>query len=222
MFLVVVAVGLSANAQAPIRPSGALGTGGAVAAPRASGGQVAVIDLAFIYKNHTRFNESMTLMKQEAERFEQWLQEQKNEVQKMAEKRKAYGVGSAEYKSLDEQIARKQSDVEVQMKLKRKDLMEREAKTYYQIYNEIVYSVTNFSDSNGIGLVIRFSRDPIDRDNASSVLQGVNRPVVFQRNLDITDLILKELNRQEAPAGERIGTRPFVPGAQAPAGVRPN
>jgi Skp family chaperone for outer membrane proteins len=183
---------------------------------------IAVIDLGYIFKNHIRFKAAMDDLKKDADGFEAYLRQQRETAQKMQEKLRTFNAGTPDYKKTEEEMAHMQSDVQVQMTLKKKELMEREAKTYYNIYNEVVAATSDFADRNGISIVIRYSRDPIDKENAQSVLQGVNRPVVFQRNLDITDIVLQKLNGGTAPAPAPvtgggggvpggIGTRPTVP-----------
>jgi hypothetical protein len=88
--------------------------------------------------------------------------------------------------------------------------MEREAKVCYTAYNEVLQQVTEFANRNSIGLVLRFNSEEIDPDERGSVLQGVNRTVVYQRNLNITGPILERLNRGAAPA-EEVGARPGIP-----------
>ena len=45
-----------------------------------------------------------------------------------------------------------------------------------------------------IALVLRFDSEPIDKDSRTAVIKGVNRNVVFQRNRDLTDIILERVN----------------------------
>jgi hypothetical protein len=54
--------------------------------------------------------------------------------------------------------------------------------------------VAKFCQSYGIQLVVRFDRDAIDPSNPQEVLAGLNRPVIFQNSLDITNYIIESLN----------------------------
>ncbi len=101
------------------------------------------------------------------------------------------------------------ANAQVKMQLKRKDFLEREAKVYFDAYNEVLMAVSQFSDRNGIGLVLRFNGGEMDPTKRESVLQGVNRAVVFQRNLNITDYVIQRLNQGVAPAVSNGG--PQIP-----------
>jgi hypothetical protein len=49
-------------------------------------------------------------------------------------------------------------------------------------------------------------------------LQGVNRAIVFQRNLDITEEIIKRVNAANVAAAPAGGVRQGVAGGGVPAG----
>jgi hypothetical protein len=46
---------------------------------------------------------------------------------------------------------------------------------------------------------MRYSGEPIDPEDRASILQGVNRALVYHRNLDITDEIIDRVNRGRGP-----------------------
>jgi hypothetical protein len=136
----------------------------------------------------------MDRMKAQIEQFEQGLKKDQADFEKRREQLQAYKPSSPEFKQLEEQLAKLSSELNVKMQLKRKEFLEQEAKVYFNVYNEVVERVATFSDRNRIGLVLRYNSDEMDAQDRGSVLQGVNRPVVFQRNLDITDIILQACN----------------------------
>ncbi len=182
--------------------------------PRVSGGTaVAVIDINFIFKNHERFKQKMDEIKRDIEAFEGYLRDERNKITTQTEELKNQPAGSPAYKTLEESIAAMHTQLTLETGRKRKEILEREAKVYYNSYKEIEELVALFADRHGIGLVLRFNSEEMDSTKRESVLQGINRAVVFQRNLNITHLILDELSHRTPPA--RIGgnpRRPQVPG----------
>jgi hypothetical protein len=90
------------------------------------------------------------------------------------------------------------------------------------IYREIEDSVAMFAQRNRIGLVLRYTGDEMKPDDRASVLQGVNKPVVYQDRLDITQHILNQLNAGATmPAGGGVGPpAPGAAGSQIPAGTQ--
>ena len=75
----------------------------------------------------------------------------------------------------------------------KKDLLQREALQYYTSYNEILAAIDRIAQRHGIALVLRFDSRAMDPEDPQSVMQGMNRAVVLQRNLDITNMVIDEL-----------------------------
>ena len=133
------------------------------------------------------------------------------------DKLKQFAQGSPSYKQQEERVATMQSQLQVKVNLQKRDFMEKEAKIYHQVYQEIQREVAYFGQRHGIGLVLRYNSTPIDPNDRQSVLAGVNKAVVFQNNIDITFDILDRLNPRTSqntgggPAPARGGLIPGQP-----------
>jgi Skp family chaperone for outer membrane proteins len=194
------------------RPAAAPATAGAELA----GTRVAVIDIALIFKHHDRFNGQMGDIKRDIELFEAYVRDQQKTMKARMEELQTFNATSPEYKSRETDLARLQADLQIKIGQERKKFLEREAGVYYHIYEEIEKSVGTFATRARIGLVLRFNSDEMKPDDRASVLQGVNKAVVFHSGLDITKWIIEDLNRRpfnpnEKPAG------PGLPSVGAPA-----
>jgi Skp family chaperone for outer membrane proteins len=173
------------------------------------GTRVAVIDIPYIFKDHPRFKANIDQIKNEVTQFEATVRAEQERIRGMRNTLTTFDVGTPEYKRAEEQMAQGTSDLQVRMALKRKDFMEREAKAYYNAYREIEYHVQDFCTRNGFSLVLRFNQTEMNPLKLESIRQGVNRAVVYQRNLNITDLILQRLKQGSAPQAT-VG-RPAIP-----------
>jgi Skp family chaperone for outer membrane proteins len=199
-------IALLARAQAP-PPRAAQAVG--------PGTRVAVVDIGYIFKNHNNFKNLMEGMKKDVTAFEAELRKRGDEIRRNQEKLKGnelYKPGTPEYKRLEEEVADKQAKLQADTQLKRKEFLEREAKIYHRVYEEITREIGAFADRHRIDLVVRFNSQKIDPDNRQSVLEGVNRAVVFQRKLNITYSIVDALNRRSGAA---------TPGPVAGGGTKP-
>jgi Skp family chaperone for outer membrane proteins len=202
--LLSVLIGVSAGlAQAPAR-------GTAPAAPNPS---VVVIDINHIFRNHTRFKQSMEDMKADLQAAEATFQEKNKQIAEMAEGLKRYNPGTPEYNRLEEDVMRARADLQTQMALKKKELMLKEAGIYHRVYEEIVNEVAYFCERHGISLVLRYSSEKIDPQNANSVRAGVTRNVVYQRSVNITYDILERIRQMDPP---EVGDRRGDPRSQGP------
>jgi Skp family chaperone for outer membrane proteins len=179
---------------------------------------VAVVDISFIFKNHARFRTAMDNMKKEMDAIEVNLKGKRDQIAKIEEERNKFNAGAEQYKQLDDQLTREMANFNVEMTRLRKDFLDREAKEYYKTYLEVVDAVSKYARTRNIGLVIRFNGEPVDPNRREDVLREINKPVVYQNQIDITPDVLQELNRDLAQA-QRPGAPQQGPGA--PAGPQP-
>lgn len=171
------------------------------------GTKVALLDISHIFQNNTRFKATMDAMKADIENFEKHVKDRRTKLQAKGEGLKQWTVGSDEYKRAEAALAKESADLQVEIGLKKKDIMEREARVYYDAYSEIVRHVAYIGQQRNIGLVLRYNSTQIDRNDRNSVLQGVNRSIVYQNQLDITSLVLNSINgtaTQAAPSTPRV------------------
>lgn len=180
-----------------------------------------MIDIAKIFKGHVRFNQMMSDIKKDIEEFDGIVKAETGRLKSMGEQLQSYKTGSLEYKTKEEEIARLSSDLQVKVGLKKKELLEQEARVYYNVYRELEATVGRFAQANRITMVLRFNSEEMKEEDRNSVLQGVNRAVVYYHpNLDVTNYVLFELNKNVPTTA----TRPFTgpgPAPQPGPGPRP-
>jgi Skp family chaperone for outer membrane proteins len=161
--------------------------------PRAT--LVAVVDVPKVFESHPHFQSGRDAIQQQLKNAEAELARKQQELAKRSEALKNYNPGSPEYKRLEAELARLAADLQVQVRQAKKDLVQSEARQYYNTHVQILTAVERVANQNSIGLVLRFDSREIDPDNPQSVAQGVSRSVVFHRHLDITQLVVEELQR---------------------------
>lgn len=181
------------------------------AAMATAGSKIAVIDVSEVFKNHIRFKQAMEDMRKDVEGFEAVLQQHGAELQKKRELLQEVRAGTPDYDRIERDMAGFQAQVQADTQLKRKEFLQKEARIYYNVYAEIVKEVEYFAQRQGIDLVVRFNSGQIDPQDRKSVLEGVNRAVVFQQRINITTHILNRLNGPVTPGGgtaQQQGTAP--------------
>jgi Skp family chaperone for outer membrane proteins len=222
--------GASATARPPAvaAPAPAGPAGPAAARPAVTAPTVAVIDIARVFKEHNRFNDMMLDIKKDIEDFDAYVKNESSKLKAMSEALATFKPGSLEYKQREEEAARLTSDLQVKVGLKKKELLEQEARVYFQVYRELEQKVAVFAQQYSINMVLRFNSEGMKEDDRNSVLQGVNRAVVYYHpNLDITNYVVAELNRGtvrrnppptagQPGAGNGTATRPQIPGGPVP------
>ncbi len=174
-------------------------------------GPVAILDLTYIFKNHPRFQAMTEAMRGEVDAAEKQLSVERDAMQNLAKSIEQYKRGTPEYKQIEEELIKRQNDLQLKVNLQKKTFLEQEAKIYYTIYQEVNDHVRYFADSNGVSLVLRFNGDPIDRNDPQEVLKELNKSVIYyNRAIDITPIILEKLG----PPGARPVTGTGIPQQQ--------
>jgi len=132
---------------------------------------LAVIDVAKVFKEARPFNEKMQQMKIEVADFDRNVRARRGD-------------------NTDQMPPGLKAEVEA----KRAVFLADEATAYADTYREIEKVVETICRERDIGIVIRFSSDPMNPNDRSSVLQGVNRPVVYTAVPNLTAEVVAALN----------------------------
>ena len=186
---------------------------------------VAILDLTYIFKHHVRFKQMSEDMKRDVDAAESALKADRDSYQKLIQKLEDYKRGSPEYKQLEEEIAKRGSELNLRVNIQKKDFLEQESRIYYTVYQEILECVRRHSEQYGISLVLRFNGDPIDRNDPQEILKELNKSVIYYNQaIDITPVILDMTARMAPnPGGMRQPTAPaqgIPPAAGIPPGAR--
>ena len=199
-------------AQDPARrmpPLGAALTASALATPAddirpatiTTGTNIALIDIGHILKNHARYKASRDALQAKGKALQASANEQAEQLNAQASKLKDFQPGSLEFKRLEAELAQRHSDTRVKLELERRGLVDEEVKLYYRTYQEVQEAVKEIAEQYNIQLVLRFDGEKMDPADPDSIRRGLINSVVFQRNLDITELVLKSLNPPVANRG---------------------
>jgi Skp family chaperone for outer membrane proteins len=183
----------------------------APAAPPMAGQSIALLDVTYIFKNHPRFKGMMEEMRADVQRAENAVKVEREQIAKEAEDLQAtFRKGTPDYKAAEEKLANRQAQLAVNVNRQKSDFLQREAKIYNAVYQEIWQVTDYYCKQNGIGMVMKFNGDPADVDRPDTVLAKINQQVVwYQERMDITPVILKELSRAPA-ANPNAASRPGV------------
>ena len=177
---------------------------------------IAVVDITNIFKNHARFKASMESMKQQMKGIEQGLNTKKTAIQQKEKQRDGYKVGTNEYMQVDNQVTQMKADFTVEMTRLQKGFLVQESQVYYRTYLEVQDAIKLYAQKNNIGLVMRFNSIKIDPSRREDILRGINKPVVYNNQIDITADIIATVNRGAGTARANPATRAPVRGATAP------
>jgi Skp family chaperone for outer membrane proteins len=170
--------------------------------PGVQGMPVAIVDLAYIFKNHARLQAAIADMRRDVDAADKELQGEKETFRKLAMQLDEYRKGTPEFKDLEEQLAKRQNDLQLKVSIQKKNFIEQEAKILFNAYQEIQTHIKYYSEANRIFIVLRFNGDPIDQTDPQEVNREIGRFVMYyNRAIDITPIILEKISAAAPPAG---------------------
>ncbi len=163
----------------------------------ANAGYVTVLDVAKVFKNYPPFAQKLKQIEGEAQVLRDKIQQQQQQLQSEAQSViNTYKLGTPERKQAEGALEQKRAKMMTESRHAQTDLLNREAKLYFDTYVKMNQIVSAYAKQAGISLVIRFESDPIDRENRGAVIKGVNRNIVYQNSMDITVAIIKQMHAE--------------------------
>ena len=198
--LAIVALVLStaiASAQTAYRPpSNTQQQYPAAQAARPAVGNIAVLDMTRVFKEHARFKSLQDSMKAEVQGIDGALKKENDVIRDMAEDLRQFNIGTPEYTRLDSEITNRKAKLQADVQLQRKKLMLREAEMFHSVYEEVSREVEAIAQSRGLLMVVQYAETKSDPGRPDSVMQNLNKQVVWHsQSIDITDEVIARVNR---------------------------
>ncbi len=186
--------------------------------PRPSG-PVAVIDVAYVFKHHVRLQTLTNDLQRDIQAAETEVQNAKQAFESLQARMADLKKGSPEYKSLEEEMAKRQADLSIQINIQKRNFVEQQARMYSSVYKELSDVVKQHCEANGIALVMRFSGDPPDYNDPEEIFRDLNKTVIYYNTaIDITPHVLRAMN---ASMGSVTPTATPPGAGQLPGASRP-
>ncbi len=173
----------------------------------------AIIDIRAVFQQHEAFNQQLDLLRKQAEQFQAEAQQAEQRLIQQSESLRQYAPSSQEFRNGESQLAQQAAVLEVSQRNKMQEMMRAEARLHFDAYQQVRAVVTEQCEQRGVNLVLRFRNDPMDPQNAESVMQRVNSSVVFFRSdLDLTASVVAAIRQRSAETVSRssstLGTVP--------------
>ena len=115
---------------------------------------IAILDLPYLFRNHARFKQMDEVLKTEIGGAEgQFMTEQKA-MKELVTRLQELKPGTPEYKTLEEDLAKRDADMSLRINIMKKNFAEKKAKNYFEVYQEVMRYVNFHAQQTGIVLVI--------------------------------------------------------------------
>ena len=171
------------------------------------GHRVALIDVAYIFRNLPAVNAHISKVKADLKKEELELKQRRDTLKQAVEQLKTLKVGSADYARQEEYVANLESQLRLHRVHKYRELNEAEARLYYNSYQKIAAALRAIATDNNIQLVLNSSSEEMDVEQNDSVVRGVMKNVVYHdRTVNMTNTVMRYLEQQaNAPRAATSG-----------------
>jgi Skp family chaperone for outer membrane proteins len=172
-----------------------LGLAGPAVAQQASAPPIVVLDMTKVFKSHPRYVAEMADLKAKVTAAETAAQKDKAAILARKEQlqRATLSATSPEYRQQEEEIMQLEMNLSKRVQMQKKELFLQEVTINFSIYQEIMAHVERYCTAYNISMVVRYNSEKLDKEHPESLLQLMNQPVVYQKGIDITQIIMNAI-----------------------------
>jgi Skp family chaperone for outer membrane proteins len=164
---------------------------------------VGLVNVDRILKEYKPLNDKIDPLKAEAKDLDGKIQVRQAELETVANQARQTQPGSTEFQRLQIQLVKLQTDLQQFVAKGRHDLQQKEATVYLTFFRQLDAEVSKYAKANGLKLVLRQYETSFEEGQSlNDVAKSLNRQILYEEGLDITDAILKAL-RTQTTGGER-------------------
>ena len=158
--------------------------------------RIALIDMAKVFKTSAFFDRRRDQLKEKIAGSETEAKKMAADIKALQNKLTRFEKGSDDAKEVEGELKRKTEEFEGFRKKTQEDILKAEAVIYHETYTLVETAVKDYAKLHAIDLVLRFNSEPLDDQDPQKLIQGMNRQVVFHREMDITDPIIEMVNER--------------------------
>ena len=162
-------------------------------------GRVAILDVAKVFKENKSFDDKVKAIKAQADQLKQQITAEQDAIKAEVMKLRGEPAGP-ERNRKEAELEQRHTALRTTTRQNEAELLDLEARVYFDTYREMQAVVEGMAKEYGLSLVLRFDSESIDPNNRNEVIKGVNRAVVFHRQLDLTNIVSNELNKRLSAA----------------------
>jgi Skp family chaperone for outer membrane proteins len=155
---------------------------------------IALVNIDRILKDYKLLNDKLDPLKAEAKEVENAIQVRQAELETVGNQLRQTLPGSPDQQRLQIQLVKMQGDFQRFVAESRNKLQQKEAATYLGFFRQLDAEISKYSKANGLKLVLRQSATSLDDGQPlQDVFKALNRQILYEEGLDITEPILKAL-----------------------------
>jgi Skp family chaperone for outer membrane proteins len=165
---------------------------------------IALVNIDRIYKTYKPLQDKLAPIKAGAQEMEKKAQLRQIELETVVTQLRKSQPGSPESNRLQQQAAKLQTELQQFVAKERDALQKQEAAVLLDMYRQVDDEVKKYAKAKGLKLVIRQQDSSLDENQSlQAILAALNRGIIYEEGLDITDDILKALDARNSSAEKK-------------------
>jgi Skp family chaperone for outer membrane proteins len=147
-----------------------------------------------VLKTHQPLLDQLKPVQEEVKQVQETAQLRQAEIETVAAQLQKAQPGSAEFQRLQMQLVKLQNELRQYATTEQAALQKKELTILVAFHRTLEEEVAKYAKANGLKLVIRQQDTSLDENMPlAEILKSLNRSILYEDGLDITDEILKAL-----------------------------
>lgn len=157
---------------------------------------VAVLNADKAIKQYPPLQERLLPIKRDAAEIDKSGQLKQVELETTQRQLARTPPGTPEHDKLQVLVVKLQTELRQFIERERRNLGKREAAVFVEVYREMEEEVRRICKERGIKLVVRQSDSSLDDEKVEEVLKAINRAILYEDGLDITDDVMDAMKKR--------------------------
>lgn len=155
---------------------------------------IAVVDMVKVFEANHAMTAKRDEIKREAQRANDDLKLLVEAGKKLQEELKLHKPGSTEHNRIQKELQDKAAEIQKFQKDKIQALQQEEAEVFQITYKRVMEEVQRIAEARNLRLVLRYQAEATDAKDPKKLLESMNRIILYQNGLDITDEVIQGVN----------------------------
>jgi Skp family chaperone for outer membrane proteins len=177
----------------------------APASPARTG--VALLDVAAVAREAAWVNAAIVSLKKEYDGHAAELQQESQRGNALTEQMRKLPPGP-QRKQLEQDLAKLRADFELHGKRVTDQVADQESQVYHSLARQVQSELARYAGATGTQLVLRYEATPDELADPRAIRVVIQKLVVYQRDAEITPLVLDSINRASQAPTARAPAKP--------------
>jgi len=163
---------------------------------------IATVNIDRVLKEYKPLLDKLEPLKAQAKELDQNVQVRQAEIETVGTQLRKAQPGSPEQQKLQLQFVKLQQELQQYVNTERQNQQKKQAAVYLAFFRQLDAAISKYAKAHGIRLVIRQQESSLEEGQPlPEVIKALNRGILYEENLDITDTILKDLDAAATSSG---------------------